>query len=280
MGGLGGPDPARICRFSAQPPQSLVDKAQIKPPSPRGRSMQGGLVRPAANAAKVGIDRLVGGIGVLLMGLTVAGCVNTGQIANLTENRRASIAFESIDGPPPAVFQKLMQSLKEEAGSRQIAVVSPSEANYRLRGYLAAHAGDGATSIAWVLDIYDSGQRRAFRLSGEEKAPGRAGSNWAAADDQVLSRIAHASMERFATFLATGGVSSGTTAAAPVQRTSSSTLGWPDDWTPEASGIFRIFKREPSRTAEVEADADGSPPGAVPLPRGRPAPAAAPSGGA
>ena len=88
--------------------------------------MQGGLGRHAANAAKVGIDRLVGGIGVLLMGLTVSACVNTGQIANLIETRRATVAFESIDGPPPAVFHRLVQSLKTEAGSRQIAVVSPS----------------------------------------------------------------------------------------------------------------------------------------------------------
>ena len=107
----------------------------------------------------------------------------TGQIANLTETRRATVAFESIDGPPPAVFHKLVQSLKTEAGSRQIAVVAPSEANYRLRGYLAAHGGDGATSIAWVLDVYDSSQRRTFRLSGEEKAGGRGGGNWSAADD-------------------------------------------------------------------------------------------------
>jgi hypothetical protein len=247
--------------------------------------MQGGLGRPAASAAQVGIDRRYGGIGVLLLGLAVSGCVNTGQIANLTETRRATIAFESIDGPPPAVFHKFMQSLKDEAGSRQIAVVSPGEANYRLRGYLAAHGGDhggdGATSIAWVLDVYDSGQRRTFRLSGEEKTAGRAGSIWAAADDQVLSRIARTGMERFTVFLTTAGASPAiATASAPAQRTFSA-VGWLDDWTPESSGIFRIFKREPARTAEVTADAEAAlPPDEVPLPRGRPAPAGVASGAA
>jgi hypothetical protein len=242
--------------------------------------MQGGLGPPAARAAKAGIDRMVGGIGVLFVGLTVSACVNTGQIANLTETRRTTVAFESIDGPPPAVFNKLVQSLKTEAGSRQISVVSPSEANYRLRGYLAAHGGDGATSVAWVLDVYDSSQRRAFRLSGEEKAAGRVGSAssgaaWAAVDDQVLSRIARASMDRFTAFLATAGASTAS-ALPPAPRTSSALadLGWPDDWTPEASGIFRIFKREPSRAAEA---AEALPPGEVPLPRGRPAPADVPS---
>ncbi|HKA81840.1 MAG TPA: hypothetical protein VKD43_17500 [Xanthobacteraceae bacterium] len=241
--------------------------------------MQGGLGRPAAKAAKVGIDRLVGAIGVLLMGLTVSACVSTGQIANLIETRRTTVAFESIDGPPPAVFQKLVQNLKDEASSRQIAVVAPSEANYRLRGYLAAQGGDGATSIVWVLDVYDSSQRRAFRLSGEERATGRAGS-WAAADEQVLARIARASMDRFTAFLATAGTSAAA-ASPPRAASTSSGLGWPDDWTPEASGIFRIFKREPSRTAEVAADdAAALPPEEVPLPRGRPAPAPVGSAGA
>jgi hypothetical protein len=237
--------------------------------------MQGGLSRPAASAAKGGIDRLVGGIGVLFMGLAVSACVNTGQIANLTETRRATVALESIDGPPPAVFNRFVQSLKTEAGSRQIAVVSPSEANYRLRGYLSAHGGDGATSIAWVLDVYDSGQRRVFRLSGEEAA-GRAAGGWTAADDQVLARIARASMDRFTAFLGTARASPAAASASPPTPQTSSALaglGWPDDWTPEASGIFRIFKREPSRTAELAADdAEALPPEDVPLPRGRPVP--------
>ncbi len=102
---------------------------------------------------------------------------------------------------------------------------------------------------------------------------GRAGGNWTAADDQVLARIARTSMDRFTAFLATASAS--TASAAPPARTPSAlaNLGWPDDWTPEASGIFRIFKREPSRTAEVTADAaEALPPEHVPLPRGRPAP--------
>jgi Rieske Fe-S protein len=47
-------------------------------------------------------------------------------------------------------------------------------------------------------------------------------------------------------------------AAAPAPQQASSTFGWLDDWTPEASGIFRIFRREPSRLPEMAADA-GSP---------------------
>jgi hypothetical protein len=240
--------------------------------------MQGGLRQLAASAGRVGYDRRYGSVGVLLLGLAVSACVNTGQIENLMETRRATtVAFESVDGPPPAVFHKFVRSLKEEAGARRIAVVSPGEANYRLRGYLAVHGEDGATSaatsISWALDVYDADQRRAFRLSGEEKAAGRM---WAAVDDQVLHRIARAGMERFAVFSATARPPAGKVSAAsppPQQTTSSSALGWLDDWAPEASGIFRILRREPARGPEIAADAGPQlPPDEVPLPRGRPAP--------
>jgi hypothetical protein len=210
------------------------------------------------------------------MGLAVSGCVGSGQIANLTDSRRASVAFESIDGPPPAVLQKFVKSLKDEAGARQISVVPPGEANYRLRGYLAAHDEGAGTAISWAFDVYDPDQRRAFRLNGEEKAAGRA---WAAADDQVLARIARTGMDRFAVFVSTARQPSAVGTPGP-QRTSSA-LDWLDDWAPESSGIFRILRHEPSRPPEFSADAGPQlPPDEVPFPKGRPAPAAGPSGAA
>jgi hypothetical protein len=164
----------------------------------------------------------------------------------------------------------------------QADTASPGEANYRLRGYLAAHedrAGSASTSISWALDVYDANQRRAFRLSGEEKT---AGHMWAAADDQLLQKIARAGMEKFVVLSATARPASGpVAAAAPPQRTSSMALGWLDDWTPEASGIFRILRREPARGPEIAADAGPQlPPDEVPLPRGRPAPSSGTPGSA
>jgi hypothetical protein len=241
--------------------------------------MQSGVGQPALSAGPVGIGRRYGSVGVLLLGLAVSACVGSGQIANLTEISRVTIAFESIDGPPPAVLHKLMKSLKDEAAARQIAVLPSPEASYRLRGYLAAHGGDAATSISWVLDVYDADQRRAFRLSGEERAAGR---TWTGADDQALQRIARAGMTQFAAFASTARPPAATTvAAAPAPQRAAATLGWLDDWTPEASGIFRIFRSEPSRPPEIAADA-GSPvaPAEVPVPRGRPSPAGAPTGSA
>ena len=105
----------------------------------------------------------------------------------------ATVTFESIDGPPPQVFDRMVNLLDSESKLRNVAIVSrDGSASYRVRSYLAAQVSRGRTTIAWVWDVYDRDQQRALRLSGEEPA-GKAGRDaWAAADDVVLRRIAQA----------------------------------------------------------------------------------------
>jgi hypothetical protein len=107
----------------------------------------------------------------------------------------ATVAFESIDGPPPQVFDRMVGVLDTESKLRNLAIVSrENAATYRVRGYLSAQVVRGRTMIAWVWDVYDGSQQRALRLSGEEPGgkPGR--DAWAAADDMVLRRIAQAGL--------------------------------------------------------------------------------------
>ena len=248
-----------------------------------GKSMQTGLGLPGTSARAGCRGRIFGSIVVLALGLAVSACVGTGQLANLSETARPTIAIESIEGVPAAVVPKFVTALKEEAAQRRIALAAPGEANYRLRGYLAArddesaNAGSGSPivttasvttiSVAWTLDVYDGNQYQVVRLSGEEKAA--ADRPGAAADDQLLRRAARAGIDQLAAYLATTRAPAAGTAALAPQRTA---LGssWLDDWTPEASGIFRLFGREPSKPAadpRAQSSADE-----VPLPRGRPGP--------
>ena len=149
------------------------------------------------------------------------------------------MAFESIDGPPPEVFRKLVANLNDEAGARQIAVVSRNgAATYRVRGYVSALVERGKTTFAWVWDIYDTDKRRTLRIAGEEPAAdSRRNSRdaWSGADEQVLRRMAHDGMDRIAGFLN----SSAPPALAP--EPSLVTLVSGRDDTPEAAGIFRVF---------------------------------------
>jgi len=106
----------------------------------------------------------------------------------------ATVAFESIDGPPPQVFDRMVGVLDSESKLRSLSVVSrEGSAAYRVRSYLSAQIVRGKTVIAWVWDVYDANQQRALRLSGEEPTSAKAGRDaWAAADDLVLRKIAQA----------------------------------------------------------------------------------------
>jgi hypothetical protein len=106
-----------------------------------------------------------------------------------------TVAFESIDGPPPQIFDRMVDVLNSESKLRNLTIVSrEGPASYRVRSYLAAEVSHGSTAIAWVWDVYDRDQQRALRLSGEELA-GMAGRDpWTAADDLVLRKIAQAGL--------------------------------------------------------------------------------------
>ena len=106
----------------------------------------------------------------------------------------ATVAFESIDGPPPQVFDRMVGVLDSESKLRSLSVVSrEGTAAYRVRSYLSAQVVRGKTVIAWVWDVYDANQQRALRLSGEEPTSAKGGRDaWAAADDLVLLKIAQA----------------------------------------------------------------------------------------
>jgi hypothetical protein len=152
------------------------------------------LVRAAILAA------VVGGLGSGL-----GGCANVGAVSDNVANAQASmagptgapgtVAFESVDGPPPQVFDRLVGLLDSEARLRNLSVVSRQQgAAYHVRSYLSAQVRSGRNSIAWVWDVYDNNQQRALRLTGEEQTGSSGGDAWASADDLVLRRIAQAGL--------------------------------------------------------------------------------------
>jgi len=129
------------------------------------------------------------------LGGCAGGGAASGSFAMATSGGGSTVAFESIDGPPPAVFDRMVGVLDSESKLRNLQIVSrEGGASYRVRSYLSAQVVRGKTVIAWVWDVYDNNQQRALRLSGEEPA-GKAGRDaWAAADDLVLRKIAQAGL--------------------------------------------------------------------------------------
>jgi len=150
------------------------------------------------------VARIVCGLALAFM---LAACQTTSpqSSAGLQSNPRTTVAFESIDGPPPAVFQNLVNKLNEEADLRRVPVVTREGFSpYRVRGYTAVGINKGQAVVAWVWDVYDAQSVRVLRLSGEEKA-GKAGKDaWQAVNDEVVGRIARNGMQQLASYLQTG----------------------------------------------------------------------------
>jgi hypothetical protein len=195
---------------------------------------------------RIAVTRSATRAAVIAAALALAGCITNQQTQapSLAEAEGATLAFESIDGPPRPVATRLARSLDQEAAARRLVVVTRGgQALYHIRAYVAANSEAGTTTLTWAFDVYDAERRRAFRLSGEERAQGSGA--WSAASDQVLQRIANNSISQIATFIASDRT--GTNAAAASQG---SLLARPaDDFGPEAAGIFRMFTFAPVAAA-------------------------------
>jgi hypothetical protein len=157
------------------------------------RDVSSTLFRAGRSAPRAAIAAVL-----LVMASALGGCA--GGSAGIGAYAMASgggptVAFESIDGPPPQVFDRMVSVLDSETKLRNLQFVSrEGAASYRIRSYLSAQVSHGRTIIAWVWDVYDRDQQRALRLSGEEPT-GKAGRDpWARADDMVLRRIAQAGL--------------------------------------------------------------------------------------
>lgn len=230
-------------------------------------------------------SRLSGVVAALMLAALAAGCSSqqAARFASLSSvPSNATIAFESIDGPPPEVFRKLVAALNDEAGARHVAIVSRSgPATYRVRGYVSATVDRGKTSFAWVWDVYDNDKRRALRIAGEEPGAAmvhRRGASahnalahnaWAAADEAVLRRMSRTGMERLAAFLnapAQPPAAQPEPSLAPILPV---LVAGRDD-SPEAAGIFRIIGG-PGQQAEPPAEPEAEKPAAKPGPA-KPAP--------
>ena len=157
-------------------------------------------MRDALTASCLKAPRAMIAAALLALSCALGGCAGggatgSGSYAMASTGSGPTVAFESIDGPPPQVFDRMVSVLDSESKLRNLSIVSrEGRAAYRVRGYLSAQVVRGKTAIAWVWDVYDNNQQRALRLSGEEAA-GKAGRDaWAAADDLVLRKIAQAGL--------------------------------------------------------------------------------------
>lgn len=186
---------------------------------------------------------------VVFGSLALAACQTGGgnsptASAALSSGAPRAIAFESIDGPPEPVFNKLVANLSTAADARQIRVVSRNgEAAYRVRGYLAASVEGDKGSVDWVWDVFDKDRERVLRVAGVE-AVGKGKDVWNQVDDATLQRIATQSLDEIGSRLA--GNPSAPVRSAPAAAPA----------TEEAPDIRADDGPQVASTAPAPADAD------------------------
>ena len=153
------------------------------------------------------------------LGACASGGAGSGSLAMASAGAGPTVAFESIDGPPPQVFDRMVSVLDSESKLRSLSIVSrEGAATYRVRSYLSAQVNRGRTVIAWVWDVYDRDQQRALRLTGEEPGGKLGRDPWAAADDLLLRKIAQAGLSGLNAMVNGSGPSDAPPPTAPGKR--------------------------------------------------------------
>jgi uncharacterized lipoprotein YmbA len=131
----------------------------------------------------------------LTAALAIVGCAasDTTVTGSIPANHSQTIAFESIDGPPRPVFDRLVAALSAEAEQRDLPVVTHTGPSaYRVRAYLATYIErkKKRATVTWAWEVLDTRDNRAFRLTGEESLGKPQTDVWAQLDDSLLRRIA------------------------------------------------------------------------------------------
>jgi hypothetical protein len=137
-------------------------------------------------------------VGVLALALSAAACKTTG---GLPAGQHSTIAFDRVDGLPPAVFDRYVRKLNEEAEAKKVPVVTREGfAPYRIKGYASVWTKGRQATMSWVWEVFDSNGERVIRIAGDEKAGSAGRDAWQAVNDEVLARAARSGMEQLAVY--------------------------------------------------------------------------------
>jgi hypothetical protein len=118
--------------------------------------------------------------------------------------RGAAVALNltGIENVPPAVVSRFSEALAHAADARGVEVVDPKLAKYFVQMHLTAYsAGNGATGLAYVSDVFDARKNRAQRLGDDMVLKGAAADPWSLVDDKAVEAIAARSADDLAAFL-------------------------------------------------------------------------------
>jgi hypothetical protein len=113
----------------------------------------------------------------------------------------ASVAFVSVDGPPPSVAANFDQEMLRQAMASNIVIVDNKKARYLVRGYLSAYRTEGGAAVEYVWDVFTRDKKRAQRVNDVLEVKGEGADPWAIAGQAALASVAAKSADDLAAFL-------------------------------------------------------------------------------
>jgi hypothetical protein len=133
--------------------------------------------------------------------------------------RGASVALtlSGVENVPRAVVSRFSEALAHAVDVREVDVVDQKLAKYFVQMHLTAYpAGNGATALAYVCDIFDAKKNRTQRLGDDIALKGTAADSWSLVDDKALEAIAARSADELAGFLSNTPEAAAAANAAPA----------------------------------------------------------------
>lgn len=138
-------------------------------------------------------------VGIVALALSSVACTTTG--GGLPAGQHSTIAFDRIDGLPPAVFDRYVRKLNDEAEAKRVPVVTREGfAPYRIKGYVSLWTRKREATMSWVWEVFDAEGQRVMRISGDEKVGTASRDAWQTVNDEVLARAARSGMEQLAIY--------------------------------------------------------------------------------
>jgi hypothetical protein len=112
---------------------------------------------------------------------------------------------------------RFSEALAHAVNVREVDVVEPKLAKYFVQMHLTAYpAGNGASALAYVCDVFDAKKNRAQRLGDDVALKGTASDSWSLVDDKAIEAIAARSADDLAGFLSNTPEAVATANAAPA----------------------------------------------------------------
>jgi hypothetical protein len=120
--------------------------------------------------------------------------------------QKSKLAFVPLIGAPATVSAQLTANLMGEVEKQGIPVARTASeaADYTVKGYIVAAPEKSGSKLSYIWDVSDRSGQRAHRITGEEFAPGKTGTDpWATVDAGVLARIAAGTATQLAAWVPT-----------------------------------------------------------------------------